>query len=77
MKVIYRGHEIDVHRAKCLGGWPMLYFSVFRVSDGYECLTSFTEGADTVRDYVGYMKERIDAELATDDPWGERKDAES
>lgn len=72
MKTIYRGYEIDVYRERCMGGWSMLYFSIFRVSDGRECLASFTEGSDTVSEYVGYMKERIDSELESDDPWGEK-----
>lgn len=71
MKTIYKGHEIDVHRSPSMGGEELLYFSIFRISDGYECLSSFTTGSDTVRDYVRYMKERIDAELADADPWGE------
>lgn len=72
MKIVYRGHEIDVRREKCMGGWPMLYYSIFRVSDGYECTSGFTEDASPVRTYVGYMKERVDAELAEADPWLEK-----
>jgi hypothetical protein len=72
MKVIYKGYEIDVHRAESMGCGEYLYFSIFRLKDGRECLSSFTSGGDTVRDYVRYMKERIDAELADEDPWGEK-----
>jgi len=64
MKVIYRGFEIDVRRERALGGWDNLYFSIIRLSDGYILEDSFTTGEDTVRDYIGYMKERIDAEVA-------------
>lgn len=71
MKVNYKGYEIDVRREKCLGGWSMLYYSIFRESDGYECASSFSDCTDTVQDYIGYMKERIDAELLDEDPWGE------
>ena len=71
MKVIYKGYEINVHREKCLAGYPLLYFTVIRESDGFFAVDSFTEGTDTVRDYVRYMRERIDAELASDRPWGE------
>lgn len=70
----YRGHEIEVSREPCMGGWPMLYYSIFRASDGYECTSGFTEDQSSVKEYMGYMKERIDAELAEDDPWGERAD---
>ena len=72
MKVEYKGHEIDVWRERCLGGWPLLYYSIFRMSDGYECTSGFTEDTSPVRTYVGYMKKRIDAEIAEADPWGEK-----
>ncbi len=71
MKVVYRGHEIEAKREKCLAGYRLLYFSVFRQSDGYECVSSFTTGSDTASDMIGYLKERIDAEVASADPWGE------
>lgn len=68
MKVMYRGHEITVTKEKCLGGWMLMYYSIFR--DGKECVTNFSEDSSTVREYVGYMKERVDNELASDNPWG-------
>ena len=70
MKISYRGPEIDVKREPCMGGWPLLYYSIFRESDGYECLCGFTEDTSAVRTYIGYMKERVDAELADQEPWG-------
>ena len=73
MKVVYRGHEIEAKREKCLAGYSLLYFSVFRESDGYECTSGYTTGSDTAREMVGYLKERVDAELASDDPWGEEE----
>lgn len=72
MKVEYKGYEIEVVRERCLGGWDMLYYRIFRISDGYCCVDNFTTGSDTVREYIGYMKERIDEEHRTDDPWGEK-----
>lgn len=69
MKTRYRGHEIDVYREKCMGGWSNLYFSVF-TEDGRECLTSFEDSAETVRDKIGQLKDRINSELSSDDPWG-------
>ena len=74
MKTTYRGHEIEVTRDHCLGGWDQLYFSIFRVSDGYECLSSFEDSAETIRDKIKELKERIDNELAEKDPWGEMED---
>ena len=71
MKVTYRGHEIEAKREKCLAGYRLLYFSVFRVSDGYECVSSYTTGDDTPAEMVGYLKSRVDAELASPTPWDE------
>ena len=75
MKVKYKGYEIDVYREKCMGGWGLLYFSVFTL-DGRECLTSFEDSAETVRDKIGQLKERIDEELESDDPFQFLEDAE-
>lgn len=71
MKTTYRGHEITVTRERCLGGWDQLYYSIYRQADGYECAAGHTEDASPLATYVGHMKERIDAELASDDPWCE------
>lgn len=72
MKVQYRGHEIEVKREKCLGGWSELYTTVYRLSDGLECVCDCEDSAEKVVDQVRYMKERIDEELASDNPWGEQ-----
>lgn len=73
MKVSYRGHEIDVHRAKCMAGYSLLYYSIFRESDGYECTSGYEDSAETVRDKVKQFKERVDNELAEADPWEEHR----
>lgn len=73
MKSVYKGYEITVTKEICMGGWSMLYYSIFRLSDGYECLSSCEDSAETVKDMVKYMKERIDNEHSTDDPWGEKE----
>jgi hypothetical protein len=70
MKAVHRGHDIDVHREKSMGGDMLLYYSIFRQSDGYECASGFSTGSDTVKDFMDMMKERIDAELADPQPWG-------
>ena len=72
MKTNYKGHEIIVTREPCLAGYPMLYYSIFRISDGYECESGCEDSSETVRDMVRYMKERIDTELSESDPWMER-----
>lgn len=75
MKAIHRGHEITVTRSDCMAGYSMLYYGIIRLSDGWECTSGYTEDASTVRQYVGYMKERVDAELEDEDPWGEKANA--
>lgn len=72
MKVSYRGHEIEAKREKCLAGYKLLYFTIYRESDGYECVCSYTEGDDTPADMIEYLKRRVDAELKTADPWEEK-----
>lgn len=69
MKVGYKGYEIDVSREKCAGGWGLLYFSVFTL-DGRECVTDFEDSAETIRDKIGQLKELVDEELESDDPFG-------
>jgi len=76
----HRGHTIEVRREECLGGWPMLYYSIIRDSDGYFCVDNCSESDDYVRDWIKGLKVMIDAELEEDDPWGEhsrRLDAEA
>jgi len=75
MKASYRGYDIDVHRERSMGGDVLLYYSIFRQSDGYEATSGFSTGSDTVREFIGYMKERVDAELAEADPWDEKGSA--
>ena len=68
----YREHEITAYREDCLAGYPLLYWSIFRESDRFECDSGFTEGDDRVEDFVGYLRDRVDAELLEDDPWMEK-----
>jgi hypothetical protein len=71
MKVFYKGYEITVTKDKCLGGWTQTDYSVFRTADGYECTSGFEDTSDSVRDVIKSLKERVDAELKSCDPWGE------
>lgn len=74
MKITYKGHEIDVHKDRALGGWTSIYYSIFRQSDGYECTSGFScEDRTNIHTFVKLMKERVDAELAENDPWMERE----
>lgn len=74
MRKVYRGHEIDVRRERSLGGDLLLYISIIRASDGYCCEETFSTGEDKISDMMRYMCERVDAELASDDPWLESED---
>ena len=58
MKTIYRGCEIEVTREKCLGGWSMIYFSVF--DNGFEVTSGFSESSDTVLEFIKDMKDLVD-----------------
>lgn len=58
MKTTYRGCEIEVTRDRCLGGWSVLFFSVF--DDGLEITSGFSETSDTVRAFAKGLKEVVD-----------------
>jgi hypothetical protein len=74
MKIFYRGYELRAEREKCLGGWPLLYYSIMRESDGHFFVDSFEDSAVKVRDKIKQPRERVDAEHAEDDPWCEAAD---
>lgn len=69
MKQSYRGFDIDVHRGKSMGGDTLLYYSVFRQSDGWEMTSGFHTGSDTVRDFVRYMKDHVDDAITNPSDW--------
>ena len=60
MKVEYKGFEVDAHREKSMGGDTLLYYSVFRIGDGYEVTSGFSYGTDPVRTFVGFLKGTVD-----------------
>jgi len=74
MKVSYKGHEIEAKRDKCLGGWSQLYYTIYRKSDGYECVCDFEDSEEKIRDMIDMLKSRVDDELKSDDPWDENAD---
>lgn len=61
MKAIYRGDEIEAKREQAMGGWSEVYWSAYRVSDGYEVACSF--GGGTVREMFSSLKEVVDTFL--------------
>lgn len=73
MKISYRGHELGANRERCLAGYHLLYYSIFRESDGYECLSGFEDSAEKSRDKIDQLKKVVDSELLQDDPWCEKE----
>ena len=64
MKINYKGFELDARREKSMGGDTLLYYSIFRISDGYEVTSSFTYGLDKIRDFIKEMKVYVDDFIA-------------
>ena len=60
MKSTYKGFELEAKREKCLGGWNMTYFTATRLSDGYELISAFSEGRDSLSTYIEDMKSSVD-----------------
>lgn len=60
MKSTYRGFEIEVKREKCLAGYPLVYYSVFRLSDSWDMVDGFMDTEDTVRTVLKDMKAIVD-----------------
>ena len=58
MKTTYKGCEIEVTKERCLGGWDMLFYSVF--DDGLEITSGFSESSDTVKDFIKGLKNIVD-----------------
>lgn len=64
MKLNYRGFELDAHREKSMGGDMLLYYSILRLSDGYEVTSSFMYGNDKIRDFMKELKVYVDDFIA-------------
>lgn len=60
MKVKYKGFELEAKREKCMAGYSLLYYTAYRICDGWEMICSFSDCGDTVRDYLGFLKGWVD-----------------
>lgn len=60
MKVEYRGFNLEAKREKCVAGYPLVYFSVVRISDKRIMADSFADTADSVRTIIRCLKNRAD-----------------
>jgi hypothetical protein len=67
--VQYKGYELEAKREQCLGGWGMLYFTIYK--DNFECVSSFEDSEEKVRDKIKQLKEMVDIQLKTGDMWDE------
>lgn len=56
----YKGFEIDVSREPSLGGDELLYYSIFRESDGWEMESNFTSGSENPFILVEALKGHVD-----------------
>lgn len=63
VKLKYRGHEIKVNRESNMSGEDTLFYSVFRVSDGYEVITDFTFSDASPQTYAEGLKTFVDNEF--------------
>jgi len=69
MKIVYKDFDVDAHREKSMGGDTLLYYSIFRKSDGYEVTSGFSYGTDKIVDFVGYLKDWVDDFIADPQAW--------
>lgn len=65
MKVKYKGFQIEVNRETSLAGYKMIYFRVFRISDGLFIVDDFEDSIDSLKTYVEAMKQRVDEFIET------------
>ena len=68
---VYRGHEITVSREPSMTGEVLLFYSVFRESDGYECTSGFSYSDESPHEFAAGLRSRVDAELGRENPWDE------
>jgi len=70
MKIQYKGFNIDAHREKSMGGETLLYYSIFRQSDGYEVISGFSYGTDRIQTFITYLKDIADDFLEDPQAYG-------
>lgn len=69
MKVMYRECEIECTRDKSLSGDTLLFYSIFK--DGYEITSGFSEGEDTVKEWMKSLKKMVDDYIENPEDWEE------
>jgi hypothetical protein len=69
MKCVYRGFEIEAKRENCMAGYPLLYYTIVRQSDGWIMVDNFTYGSDAVRDFIKHLKSNVDDYCLNPQDW--------
>lgn len=59
--VKYRGFSLHAYREESMGGWEMLYYSIFRDRDGLEVSSGFYDGSESPKEYIEYLKKDVDS----------------
>lgn len=58
MKTMYKGFELEARREKCLAGYDLLYYTVFK--DGYEWNSGFEYSDETISNKIKELKNDVD-----------------
>ena len=69
MKLKYKGFEIEVTREKSITKYILLFYSIMRISDGWEFVSGSRDSDETVRELVSEMKEYVDEYLEDPKKW--------
>lgn len=56
----YKGFELEAYREESLAGIDLLYYSIFRESDGWEMESNFSYGDETPLAMVNYLRAHVD-----------------
>lgn len=71
MLVEYKGFDLEVTREKCLGGWNMLYYSIFRKSDLWELASGFWDTKDSIKEGIKSCKSIVEDYLKNPEDYEE------
>lgn len=62
-KLCYKGHDIEVTLEESLGAGDHIYYSVFRVEDGFEVDSGWTFPDETVDGMLDYLKRMVERRI--------------
>lgn len=58
MKTHYRGFELEAKREKCLGGYPLLYFTIYS-NEGREWVCNYEDSDEKIIDKIDDLKKWV------------------